>query len=104
MLAVLGIRLSQASIRRGLNLRIALLAAGMRLIISPLIALGLVLLLGMSGIARQVALTQAAMPTAVITSVLATEFGSDAEFVTSSILVSTLLSTITLSVLLTLIM
>jgi predicted permease len=44
------------------------------------------------------------MPTAVMGGVLATEFGSDAEFATAVILVSTLASVVTLSILLTLVM
>jgi len=44
------------------------------------------------------------MPTAVVTGVLASEFGADAEFVTATILVSTITSVATLSVLLSVIM
>jgi malate permease and related proteins len=99
MLVVLGIQLSRASIQRN-HFGPILMASGMRLIVAPLIALLLVLLFGMSGVTRDVALVQSAMPTAVISGVLATEFGSDAEFVTSTILTSTLLSMATLSVLL----
>jgi predicted permease len=101
MLVVLGLQLSRASVRG--RLRPILMATGMRLVIAPLITLGLVLLLGMSGLTRQVAVMQSAMPTAVTTSVLATEFGADAEFVSATILVSTLASVITLSVLLSVI-
>jgi predicted permease len=61
-------------------------------------------LLGLSGLARQVSIIEASMPTAVTTGVLATEFGSDTEFTTAVILVSTLASIVTLSVLLTLVM
>lgn len=101
MLVVLGLQLSRASVRG--RLRLILMAAGIRLVIAPLIAVGLVALLGMSGLTRQVAIMQSAMPTAVMTSVLATEFGADSEFVSATILVSTLASVITLSVLLSLI-
>jgi len=59
--------------------------------------------LGITGLTRQVILTESAMPTAVISGVLAAEFGADTEFVTATILVSTLLSIVTLSVLLALI-
>lgn len=105
MLTVLGLQLSQASLQVK-TLRTALLAAGMRLTVAPLIALLLVALVGMDGVARQVSLVQAGMPTAVIGGVLATEFGGreDAEFVTSVILLSTVLSMVTLSVLLSLVM
>jgi len=76
----------------------------LRLLLGPLIAVGLVALLGISGLTRQVAIVQSAMPTAVVTGVLASEFGADAEFVTATILVSTITSVATLSVLLSVIM
>ena len=62
------------------------------------IGLLLALLLGLGGVTRQVAIVQAAMPTAVAAGVLATEFNSDAKLVSSIIMVSTLLSLITLPV------
>lgn len=102
MLAILGIQLSRATIKN--HVPIVLMASGMRLLVSPLIALGLALLFGLSGLTKDVAIVQAAMPTAVLSGVLAAEFGSDTEFVTATVLVSTLLSTITLTLLLTLIM
>lgn len=105
MLAVLGLRLSRASLGKYRSqLRPILLASGLRLILAPLVTLGLVVLLGVGGLTRQVSLVQSAMPTAVIASVMAAEFGSDAEFVTAAILVSTLASMVTLSVLLTWVM
>jgi predicted permease len=102
MLVVLGIQLSRASMRG--QIRPILMASSLRLLAGPLLAFGLVLLFGMSGYARQVSIVQAGMPTAVATGVLATEFGSDAEFATATILVSTVLSMATLSVLLELVM
>jgi predicted permease len=101
MLVVLGLQLSRASVRG--RLRPILMASGIRLVIAPLTTLLVVLLLGMYGLTRQVAVMLSAMPTAVTTSVLATEFGADAEFVSATILVSTLASVITLSVLLSVI-
>jgi hypothetical protein len=102
MLVVLGTQLSRASVRG--QIRPILMASSLRLIVAPLIAFGLVLLLGMSGLARQVSIVQAGMPTAVAAGVLATEFGSDAEFTTATILFSTVLSMATLSVILALVM
>ncbi len=98
MLAVLGIQLSRASVRG--RIQPILLASALRLLIGPLIAVGLAALLQIDGLTRQVAIVQSAMPTAVITGVLAVEFGSDAELVTATILVSTLASIVTLTVLL----
>lgn len=102
MLAILGIQLSRASIKG--QIKPIVMASGMRLIISPLIAFALVLPLGLSGLTRQVAIIQAAMPTAVISGVLATEFGGDVDFVTGVILVSTVASIVTLSVILSILM
>lgn len=98
MLAVLGVQLSRASVRG--RIQPIVLASALRLLVGPLIAVGLVALLGLEGLARQVAIVQSAMPTAVVTGVLAVEFDADAELVTATILVSTVASVITLSVLL----
>ena len=99
MLVILGLQLSRTSVQ-GQAVPI-LLATGTRLLIAPLIAIALTGLLGVSGLARQVAVIQGSMPTAVTAGVLATEFGSDAQFTTAVILVSTLASIVSLSVLLT---
>jgi malate permease and related proteins len=60
--------------------------------------------LGLSGVTRQVAIIDAATPTAVMASVLATEFESDSKLVSSIVLMTTLLSLITLPVLIFLLM
>ncbi len=104
MMVVLGIQLSRTSLSavRG-RVKPLLLAGGTRLLIAPLVALTLVSLFDLSGLGRKVAIVEASMPTAVMASVLATEFGSDIEFTTAAILVNTLASLVTLSVLLTLV-
>jgi len=102
MLFILGLRLSRTSLKG--KLAPLLLSAATRLVLAPLITVPLVGLLGVTGIARQVCIVQAAMPSAVMSSVLATEFGSDAGFASSSILFSTLVSVITLSIVLWLVM
>jgi len=101
MLALLGLQLARMTLnRRGLGL--VLLASGVRLVGGALVALPLCLLFGVQGVAFQVAMTQSAMPTAVLTNALATEFGSDIEFTSAMTLVSTLLSVISLSALIAL--
>jgi predicted permease len=102
MLLILGLQLSRTSVKGRIG-PIAL-AAATRLGVAPLVAFGLVMSLGLSGLAGQVAIVEASMPTAVMGGVLATEFGSDAEFTTAVILVSTLASIVTLSVLLSILM
>lgn len=102
MLVVLGMQLSRTSVRG--KLRNILTASLLRLVGSPLIAVVLALLLGITGLERQVTITQAGMPTAVMSAVLAAEFGSDSELVTAVIAVSTVLSLITLAILLAFVM
>jgi malate permease and related proteins len=55
-------------------------------------------LLGLEGPFRQVAIVGASMPTGVTAVVLATEFESDAQVVSSTVLFSTLLSLLTLPI------
>ena len=102
MLLILGLQLARTSVKGRIGP--ILLATVTRLAIAPLIAFPLATLLGLTGLTWQVCIIQASMPTAVMGGVLATEFGSDAEFATAVILVSTLASVVTLSVLLTLVM
>ena len=97
MLALLGLKLAQTQIR-GL-MRPVLLASALRLIAAPLIAVPIALLLGLTGLPFKVAIIQSAMPTAVLAGALTTEFGSDGEFTSAVIFVSTLISVLTLSLL-----
>jgi predicted permease len=98
MLMMLGLQLSQTHIGR----RYKEVAVGvfLRLGVGALAAIALAPLLGLQGLARQVAVTQAATPTAVSSALMAIEFDSDAEYVTSAIFFSTLFSSVTLTVLL----
>ncbi|MBN1564831.1 MAG: AEC family transporter [Anaerolineae bacterium] len=111
MIAVLGIQLSrtlrasrQQKSGSPSKLKTAMVAAGMRLLVAPLIAFPLTAFLGMSGLTRDVAIVQASMPTAVLAGVLATEFGADAEHVTTTILIGTIASIATLSIILSIVM
>ncbi|GAB4517116.1 MAG: AEC family transporter [Anaerolineae bacterium] len=97
MLVLIGVQLVGSSVVG--RVRPMLAAVGLRLIVSPMLAFLLAVALGMEGLMLNVGVTQLAMPTAVIASALATQFGGDAAFVTSVILVSTLASVITLSLL-----
>ncbi|MBN2469080.1 MAG: AEC family transporter [Anaerolineae bacterium] len=100
MLTLLGMQLARASLRG----RIApvLAASGLRLLVAPVIALGLAVMLGITGLTKDVIIVESAMPTAVITSALAIQFDADGDFVAAAILISTAASVITLSVLLAL--
>jgi predicted permease len=76
------------------------IANGVRLIAAPAIALLLAVPFGLTGVARQVGVLQAAMPAAVMTTVLAAEFEVEPEFMTAVVFSSTLLSPLTLTPLL----
>lgn len=99
MLLLLGIQISRVSLKGG-QWGLVIGASGLRLVGGVLIGWFAASLIGLSGVTRQVAIIEAAMPTAVIASILATEFDSDAQLVSSVTLLSTLLSIITLSVIL----
>jgi predicted permease len=55
---------------------------------------------GLEGVARQAGTLQSAMPSAVIATILATEYDVEPAFVTSVVLITTLLSPFTLTPLL----
>lgn len=98
MILVMGLQL--AKVRwEGIS-RPLLLASGLRLVISPLLAVGIVLILGLSGAARQASILEAATPTAVIAIILGTEFDLEPLFITSVVLATTILSPLTITPLL----
>lgn len=75
-------------------------AAGLKLLVTPIIAFGLAGFLGLQGLTRTVSIIQASMPTAVIVSLLAVEFRARSDLVTSVVFISTLASLVTLTILL----
>lgn len=76
------------------------LAVGIKLLVTPIIALGLAAVMGMTGLTRSVSVLEAAMPTAVVASLIATEFQARSDFVTSVVFLTTIGSTLTLTLLL----
>lgn len=97
MLALLGLQLSRVRLKGRLGM--IALGAGLRLLVGPLVGLAFALLFGLSGVAFRVSVVESSMPTAVLASALATQFGGDAEYVSAVTLVGTLASIVTLSVL-----
>ncbi len=98
MLVNLGLELARAKLS-DYEWRV-FLATGIKLLVTPLIALALASVLGMQGLTRSVSVIEASMPTAVMASLIATEFQARSDFVTSVVFLSTLGSTITLTLLL----
>ena len=90
MLLVLGMQLERAVMPRQ-PMAVAT-AVALSLAVGPLAGVGLAVLLGLAGPARQAAILMAAMPAAVVTTVLALEFDLDPSFATSAVFVSTMLS------------
>jgi hypothetical protein len=69
----------------------------LRLLAAPAIALGLALIFHLEGAAFQAGIVEAAMPTAVFMTVLATEYDIEPAFITTAVFTSTLLSPLTLT-------
>ncbi len=101
MLILLGVQVSRASFAG--QWRVMIGASAVRLLGGTAIGFLFVFLLGLEGVTRQVAIVESAMPTAVIATILATEFNSDARLVSSCTFLSTFLSVVTLPLLILLI-
>lgn len=100
MLLVLGMQLAQRAATFE-QPRLTALAVTLRLIVSPLVAGGLALALGMNGLDLKVGVLQAAMPTAVNMTLLALEFNIRPPFVVGAVVASSLGSLFTLALILT---
>lgn len=95
LLLLLGMRIAQS----GLPTRLPLLGlvVVLRLIVGPLIAWLAAPLVGLEGLGAKVAIIESAMPTAVLTTVVASEFDLEPEFVTGVVLATTVLSPLTVT-------
>lgn len=96
MLVVLGMQL--ADLRAMEGVRIAWLATGLKLVVAPLMALLLVGVFQLEGLNRSALLLQTSMPTAVLVTVLATEYDVRPRLVTTIVVLSTLLSPFSVAV------
>ena len=94
MLVVLGL---QFRLPRLTGLADPAALAAVRLVAGPLVALPLTALLGVTGVAADATILQAAMPTAVMSIVVAAELESRADLVASTVVVSTIASGATLA-------
>ncbi len=98
MLVLLGLELQRIVWSK--NIRALGISTVFRLLVGPFIGLGLSALFGLTGAGRQAGVTGSAMPSAVLTTVLASEYKLDSSLVTAIIFTSTLLSPLTLTPLL----
>jgi predicted permease len=100
MLLVLGMQLERSEWPDRPGLVAA--AAALTLVFAPLAGYGLASLLGLTGAARQAVIVESAMPSAVITTILALEFDVAPTFVTAVVVVTTALSPLTVSLIIAL--
>ncbi|KPK10091.1 MAG: hypothetical protein AMJ56_09030 [Anaerolineae bacterium SG8_19] len=100
MLVVLGMQI--ADLKSITRVRLAIPASMIRLVIGPVVAVLVAGFMGLQGLSRATSIIEASMPTAVITTILATEFDVRPGLVTSTVVLSTLLSAITLPLVITL--
>jgi predicted permease len=95
MLVLLGLQI--LNLTRNQHFKALSIAAGLRLLISPALGLGIALLAGLHGAALQAVVTESAMPSAVTNTVLATEYDVEPGFVASVVFYTTILSPITVT-------
>ena len=95
MLVVLGFQLSSGTLQ---DTRIVAAVVLLRLVASAALAVPLSLLVGAAGLDRKVMIVMSAMPTAVFTILLATEFNAKPKLVSSIVVVSSAASILTLAV------
>jgi len=100
MLLTLGVQI--AHMPRALPRPVVAVPIAIKLVIAPIVALGAVTLLSLEGTAADVVILQAAMPAALFTSLIALEHDLEPDYVTSVVLIGTLVSVVTLPVVLTL--
>ena len=101
MLVALGVQLASST---GLRLeKDVWLVSAVRLLGGPAIAALLAFLFGVEDVSRATAIIQSGMPAAVLTSIIALEYDLLPDFVTSTVLFSTLASVLTLTLLLALV-
>ncbi|MCC7358217.1 MAG: AEC family transporter [Anaerolineales bacterium] len=97
MLSLLGMQIAQVKSWPRSRLALVGVAALLQLLFSPLVATLLAGALGLAGPTRQAVILESAMPTAVIVTILSTEYDLDPALAGAAVLVTTLLSPLTLT-------
>ncbi len=101
ILLLLGAQLSQLD--GASNRRLVASASVLRLVAAPVLAVLVTQLVGLEGLLRQVVIVEAGMPTAILAGLFAVHFDNEAQLVSGTILLSTLLSPLSLGLLLVLV-
>ena len=95
MLLVLGMQISGTARIEAPRLVSAVVVT--RLVVGTLVGVALAVALGIGGVARDVMIVGAAMPTAVFTTLTATQFGTRPRFVSDVVVAGTLVSIVTVT-------
>jgi predicted permease len=98
LMVLMGIQLEHSSVNG--NPRALLATNVLRLMVSPALAIGLSVVFGLQGAARQAGVIEAATPAAVMTTILATQYNVKPSFVSTAVFLTTLLSPLTITPLL----
>lgn len=101
MLLLLGMQLGQANLRE--NTGPLAMATAVRMVVGPIVALAFSVPFNLQGPAFQAGVMESSMPTAVMTTILATEFDVVPALVSTIVTATTILSPLTLTPLLALI-
>lgn len=101
-LFILGAQLAETEIK--ITNPFVYVANVFRLIISPIIAFGLIKLFGINGILAQVLIIGAAFPTAINSVILSIQFKGDHHYASQTVFTSTLLSSLTVTVIISLVL
>ena len=101
MLVTLGVQLAEVG-KFDINLDVVM-ASGVRLLVGPILATILVVPFGLTGFERDVGILQASMPAAVLCTIIAMEYDLVPEFVTTTVLFSTIASLFTLTLVLSMV-
>jgi predicted permease len=95
MLILLGLELRKVEWTH--NLRSLSIPVVCRLLVGPVIGLAMAALFGLNSTARKAGITEAGMPSAVMTTILANEYKLDPSLVTAIVFIGTILSPLTLT-------
>ena len=95
---LLGVQLSRTYIQR--DYKPLLLSNVIRLVLSPLVGILITNVMGVEGVLRSVLILESSMPTAINSALIAIEFDAKPGYVSTVVLISTVLSIFSLTVLL----
>ena len=95
---IIGFHLSQANLKTALQDKGAFISIALRLIVSPLLTMGLCLLLGLDPMVSTVMVIAAATPAAAVVTMLVSKFGKNAPLSSSLVSIHTLCSAVTIPI------